>query len=287
MDIKTIGVIGGGVMGNGIVETCARSGYNVILRDVSEEFTARAIKNIDRSTGFMVTKGKMTQEAKDAIMGRIKTTTKITDLKDVDFVIEAVYENMELKKSIFKEVDGLVRPGVIIASNTSSLPITDMAAVTNRPDKCIGMHFFNPVPIMKLVEIVRGYLTSDETVAVTRELSAKMTKETVLDNKDTPGFIVNRASIPHILESIRIFEEGVASKEDIDKAVKLGMNYPMGPFELMDLLGIDTCVDVFCSLERDLKHEFAFTVGHSLKTLAKAKKLGRKSGEGWYKYEKK
>jgi 3-hydroxybutyryl-CoA dehydrogenase len=287
MDIKKVGVIGTGVMGNGIIHTCAQAGFEVIMRDLNDELLARAMKNIDGNLGRVVAKGKMTEDDKKNILARIKPTTKMADLKDVDFVIEAVFENMELKKSIFKELDELVRPGVIMASNTSTLPITDIAAVTKRPDKVIGMHFFNPVPVMRLVEMIKGFMTSDETAAITKEFAIKLGKEVVTCNKDTAGFIVNRLGIPHILEAIRIYEEGVASIEDIDKAIKLGLNYPMGPFELMDLLGLDTCVDVFGSLEKELRHEFMFVVGHSLKSMVKAKKLGRKSGEGWYKYDKK
>ncbi len=282
MEIKKIGVIGAGAMGNGIAQMAAQVGYEVILRDIKEEFVDRGIKNIDRFLSRSVEKGKLEATEKDAILGRIKGTTEMSDLKDVDFVIEAVIENLDLKKSVFKELDELCAPHVILASNTSSMSLTEIAAATKRPEKVCGMHFFNPVPIMKLVEIIRGYSTSDETVAITAELSKKMGKITVEVKKDSPGFIVNRIMLPHMLEAIKIVEEGIASIEDVDIAVKAGLNYPMGPFELMDMTGIDICYFVSEYFYKELNKESKWVSPNLLKTMIRANKLGRKTGGGWY-----
>jgi len=282
MEIKKIGVIGAGAMGNGIAQMAAQVGYEVILRDIKEEFVDRGIKNIDRFLSRSVEKGKLEAAEKDAILGRIKGTTEMSDLKDVDFVIEAVIEDLDLKKSVFKELDELCAPHVILASNTSSMSLTEIAAATKRPEKVCGMHFFNPVPIMKLVEIIRGYSTSDETVAITAELSKKMGKITVEIKKDSPGFIVNRIMLPHMLEAIKIVEEGIASIEDVDIAVKAGLNYPMGPFELMDMTGIDICYFVSEYFYKELNKESKWVSPNLLKTMIRANKLGRKTGGGWY-----
>ncbi len=239
MDIKTIGVLGAGSMGNGIAQVAAQSGYNVVMRDIEDKFIDRALKGIDKFLSKSVEKAKITADDKSATLGRIKGTTKIEDLKDVDFVVEVVLEDMDLKKKVFKELDELTRKEVILATNTSSMSITEIATATNRQDKVVGMHFFNPVPLMRLVEVVRGYNTSDETVAATIELTKKLGKEPVEVKKDVPAFIVNRLMIPHFIEAMKLLEQGVATKEDIDKAAKLGLNYPMGPFELMDLTGLD------------------------------------------------
>jgi 3-hydroxybutyryl-CoA dehydrogenase len=288
MEIKKIGVLGAGVMGHGIIQVCAQNGYEVVFGEVSDEIVQRSLKNIDGNLGRLVSKEKISEADKQAILSRIKGTVKIADLSGADYVIEAVFEDMELKKKVFKELDELTRPGVILSSNTSTLSITEIASVTKRPDRVVGIHFFNPPPVMRLVEVIKGYLTSDETVTVSRDFAEKgLKKETVVVRKDTPGFIVNRAFVPYIIEAMRMYEEGVASPEDIDKAVKLGLNFPMGPFELMDLMGNDTNLAVFGSLEKELGREFAFQVSYTLKALVKAKKLGRKTGEGWYKYEKK
>jgi len=286
MKIKKVGVLGAGTMGSGIAQIGAQGGFEVVLRDVSDELVQKGLKNIDRNLSRLVSKAKLSEDDKTAVLSRLKGTVEMADLVDVDYVIEAVFEDMELKKRLFKELDELTKPEVILSTNTSTLSITEIASVTKRPENVVGMHFFNPPPVMKLVEIVKGYLTSDETISTARDLAEKFGKETVLAKKDTPGFIVNRAFIPHLIEAMRMYEEGVASIEDIDKAIKLGLNYPMGPFELMDLLGNDTNLDVFGSLERELGREFTFDVAYSLKAMVKAGKLGRKTGEGWYKYEK-
>jgi len=286
MEIKKIGVIGAGAMGNGIAQMAAQIGCDVVLRDIKEEFVARGMKNIDRFLSKSVEKGKIEAAQKDAILGRIKGTTEMADLKDVDFVIEAVIENLDLKKSVFKELDELCPPHVILASNTSSMSLTEIAAATRRPEKVCGMHFFNPVPIMKLVEIIRGYSTNDETINVTTELAKKMGKITVEVKKDSPGFVVNRIMIPHMLEAIKIVEEGIASIEDVDIAVKGGLNYPMGPFELMDLTGIDICYFVAEYFYKELNKESKWVSPNLLKTMIRANKLGRKTGGGWYDYGK-
>ncbi len=286
MEIKKIGVIGAGTMGNGIAQMAAQIGCEVIMRDVEDAFVERGMKSIDRFLSKGVKKGKLDLAGKDAILGRIRGTTDMTQMKDVDLVIEAVIENLDLKKRVFKELDELCRPEVILASNTSSMSLTEIAAATKRPDRVCGMHFFNPVPLMKLVEIIRGYATSDETVAVTAELAKKMGKITVEVKKDSPGFIVNRIMIPHMIEAIKIVEEGIASVEDVDTAVKNGLNYPMGPFELMDLTGIDICYFVAEYFYKELNKESKWASPNLLKTMIRAGKLGRKTGAGWYDHRK-
>jgi 3-hydroxybutyryl-CoA dehydrogenase len=288
MQVKKIGVLGIGVMGQGIVQICAQNGFEVVVMDVSDEIIQRGLKNLESILSRLVSKEKISEADKTATLSHIKGTVNMADLSDVDYLIEAIFEDMELKKKIFKELDELLKPNVIIGTNTSTLSITEIASATKRPDKVIGIHFFNPPPLMRLVEVIKGYLTSDETASATRELAEKgFGKETILVKKDTAGFVVNRVSVSHLVESVRTYEEGVASIEDIDKAVKLGLNYPMGPFELLDLLGIDTSLAVFTSMEKELGKEFMFQVPYTIKSLVKAGKLGRKTGEGFYKYEKK
>jgi 3-hydroxybutyryl-CoA dehydrogenase len=285
--MKKIGVLGAGTMGSNITQLCAQRGFEVTVRDITNELVEKGIKNIDRNLTALVAKGKLKEEEKMVILSRIKRTTEITDFKDVDYVIEAVFENIDLKKELFKQLDEITRPEIILSTNTSSLSITEIARTTKRPEKVVGMHFFNPATIMRLIEIVRGVSTSDETVSVVKDLAEKLGKETILVKKDVPGFVVNRLMMPHFIEAIRLYEEGIASLEDIDKAAKLGLNYPMGPFELMDFGGIDIAFDVATVFVRELNPEFRYLIPYSLKTLIKAGRLGRKGGEGWYKYEKK
>jgi 3-hydroxybutyryl-CoA dehydrogenase len=287
MEIKKIGVLGAGAMGNGIAQICAQAGYTVIMRDIADEFVERGLKTIGGFLSKSVEKGKITEDDKKKTLGRITGTTKVADLKDVDFAIEAVLEDLELKKQVFQEMDNLTRPEVILATNTSSMSITEIGAATKRSDKVVGMHFFNPVPMMKLVEVIKGMDTSDETVAVTRELSEKLGKMPVIVKKDVPGFIVNRLMIIQVMEAIRLYEEGIASIEDIDTSVKGGLNHPMGPFELMDLTGLDINYHVNEYFHRELNQELKHVTPITLKNMIRAGKLGRKTKEGWYKYDKK
>lgn len=285
MDVKTIGVLGAGTMGNGIAQVAAQAGYNVVMRDIEDRFVENGIKNIDKFLSKSVEKGKMSADDKNAIMGRIKPTTKMEDLKDVDFVIEAVLEIMDLKKQIFAELDELTRKDVILGTNTSSMSITEIATATKRPEKVMGVHFFNPVPLMRLVELVRGQFTSDETVAVAAEVSKKMGKESVEVKVDVPAFLVNRLMMPHFVEAMKLLEQGVATKEDIDKAAKLGLNYPMGPFELMDLTGLDIAMNINDYMRQELAQELKWQSSLQLKNLVTAGRLGRKTGAGWYEYK--
>lgn len=286
MQIKTIGVLGAGTMGNGIAQVAAQIGCNVIMRDIEDRFVQKGLQSIDKFLSKSVEKGKMEAKEKQAILGRIKGTTDMKEFKNADMIIEVVLEDLDLKKRVFKELDEICRPEVILASNTSSMSITEIAAVTKRPEKIVGMHFFNPVPLMKLVEIIRGYYTSDDTVAITTEIAKKMGKITVEVKKDSPGFIVNRIMIPHFLEAIKIVEEGVASAQDVDIAVKNGLNYPMGPFELMDLTGIDIAYHVNEYFYRELNKELKWVSPTLLKNMIRANRLGRKTGGGWFDYNK-
>jgi 3-hydroxybutyryl-CoA dehydrogenase len=286
MEIKTIGVLGAGVMGNGIAQVAAMAGYNVIMRDIEDRFVEGGLKNIDKFLAKSVEKGKMTAEQKSGIMGKIKGTTKMEDLKDVDYVVEVVLEVMDVKKKVFAELDALTRPEVILASNTSSMSLTEMATAVKKPDKVVGLHFFNPVPLMRLVEVIRGMRTSDETVAVSMDLAKKLGKEAVEVKMDIPGFLVNRLMIPHFVEAVQLFEKGIASKEDIDKAAKLGLNYPMGPFELMDLTGLDIGLAVTQYFHDNLPKELKWDPPLVWENMVKSGLLGRKVGKGWYDYNK-
>ncbi len=285
-EIKTIGVVGAGTMGNGIAQLAAQMGANVIMRDIKDDFVQRGIKAIDKFLQKGVERGKVTEEQKSSVLGRIIGTTDMGELAKADFIIEAVIEDLDLKKQVFSQLDEICRPDVILATNTSSMSVTLIAAATKRQDKVVGMHFFNPVPLMKLVEIIRGFGTSDESVAVTTALAQKMGKETVEVKVDSPGFIVNRLMIPHMIEAVKLLEEGVATKEDIDKAIKLGLNYPMGPFELMDFTGIDICKYVADYFYLELNKEQKWAVPTVMKNQVRSGFVGRKSGKGWYDYNK-
>ncbi len=286
MEIKKIGVIGAGSMGNGIAQVAAQAGYEVMMRDIEDRFVQNGLKAIEKFLAKSVEKGKMAEGQKNEIFGRITGTTRLEDLKEADFVIEAVFEDLSLKRDVFKQLDELTKPHAILTTNTSSMSVTEIAMATKRPDKVAGMHFFNPAPLMKLVEVIRAYHTNDETVRIVMEMARKMGKEPVEVKKDSPGFIVNRLMIPHLIEAVRMAEEGVATIEDIDKAVKLGLNYPMGPFELMDLTGIDIAHHVTEYLYNELSKESKWSIPVQMKSMIRAGKLGRKTGGGWYKYEK-
>jgi len=269
-------------MGSGIVEVCARAGYEVVVREVNDEFLQKGLGRIKKSMSKGVRKGKLAQEDMDAAWGRIKGTTTLADMADCDIAIEAAVENMEIKKSIFAELDGILPPHAILASNTSSLCITEMASVTKRGDKVLGIHFFNPVPVMPLIEFVRTILTSDETMAIAREFGASLGK-TMVTAKDTPGFIVNRLLIPYLLDAVRIYENGLASKEDIDTAIKLGLNHPMGPLTLLDFVGLDTCLFIADAMYEEFKDP-RYAAPPLLRRMVLAGHLGRKSGKGFYDY---
>jgi 3-hydroxybutyryl-CoA dehydrogenase len=283
MSIKKIGVLGAGSMGGGIAHLAAAKGFEIVLCDVEQRFVEGAIKRI---SGFMdksIAKQKMTLEEKEAVLKRITTTTNMEDLAPVDLVIEAIYEDLEIKKDAFKKLDKICPPETIFGSNTSSMSITTLASTTTRPDKVFGMHFFNPPLIMRLVEVIRGYYTSDETVKLASEAAQTMGKTPVVVNKDTPGFIVNRIMMPQFLEAIRIVEEGIATPEDIDTAVKLGLNYPMGPFELMDFTGVEISVHVADYLFNESK-DMKWNPPQTIKSLVRAGRLGKKTGGGWFNY---
>jgi 3-hydroxybutyryl-CoA dehydrogenase len=284
MDVNVIGVLGAGTMGNGIAQVAAQAGYQVIMRDIEDRFVDNGLKAIEKFLSKSVEKGKMTEEQKKGVTGRIKGTTRMEDLKNADLVIEAVFEDLAIKKDLFKQLDELTRKDVILTSNTSSMSITEIAVATKRPEKVAGMHFFNPAPLMRLVEVIRGFHTNDETVRIVMEITRKMGKEPVEVKKDTPGFIVNRLMIPHFVEAIRMLEEGIATAEDIDKAIKLGLNYPMGPFELMDLTGIDIAHHVTEYFYKELNKESKWSIPPLMKTMVRAGRLGRKTGGGWYRY---
>jgi len=284
--IKTIGVVGAGTMGSGIAQVAAQAGFDVIMTDIEDKFVQNGLKNIDKFLAKSVEKGKMTADVKAQIMGKIKGTAKIEDMKDADYIVEVVFEDMEVKKKTFKQLDEITRKDVILTSNASSMAITEIAKATTRPDKVLGMHFFNPVPLMRLVEVIRGYYTNDESVAVSLDLARKFGKEPIEVKTDIAGFVVNRLMVPHLVEAICLLQEGVASKEDIDKAAKLGLNYPMGPFELMDLTGVDILLNVVNYFYQEHNKELKWVAPRILKDTIKAGRLGRKTGSGWYDYNK-
>lgn len=280
--MEKIFVLGAGTMGAGIVQAFAQKGYEVIVRDIKDEFVERGLAGINKSLSKLVSKGKMTEEDKEAILSRISGTTDMNLASDCDLVVEAAIENMKIKKEIFAELDRICKPETILASNTSSLSITEVASATSRPEKVIGMHFFNPAPVMKLVEIIRGMATSQETFEAVKELSLGIGKEPV-EVKEAPGFVVNRILIPMINEASFILEEGIASVEDIDTAMKFGANHPMGPLALGDLIGLDVCLaimDVLYNETGDTKYRASST----LRKYVRAGWLGRKNGRGFYNY---
>ena len=279
---EKIGVIGAGTMGNGIAQVAARAGYQVVMRDVKDEFLQRGMNAIDKSLQRDVDKDRLSAEEKSATIGRIETTTEVQSLKDAAFVIEAVTEDLGVKTELFQTLDRITASGTILASNTSSISITKLAAATGRPEKVVGMHFMNPVPVMKLVEVIRGIATSDETYHKVRELSEKLGK-TPLDCNDSPGFISNRVLMPMINEAIFTLYEGVATRESIDGIMKLGMNHPMGPLTLADFIGLDVCLAIMNVLY-DGFGDPKYRACPLLKQYVDAGWLGKKSGRGFYEY---
>ncbi len=283
MTVNTIGVVGAGQMGNGIAQVAAMSGFAVIMGDISEEFVQRGLKTITKILGKGVEKGKMSEADKDAVLGRIKTTTKLQDMAAAQVVVEAATENEPLKFQIFRELDAICAPEVILASNTSSIPIGRIAAQTKRPDQVIGMHFMNPVPVMQLVELIRALTTSDATFELTRDLCLKMGK-TPAEASDYPGFLINRILMPMLNEAVYCLYQGVGTRENIDTVMRLGANHPMGPLALADLIGLDTCLAImevlfagFC----DSKYRPC----PLLRKYVEAGWLGRKTGRGFYEYK--
>ncbi len=283
MEIKKVGVVGCGVMGSGIAQLCAQSGYQVVVSEINDELLNKGLASIEKILARGVEKGRLSQQDKDATLGRIKGTTNTKDFSDRDLMIEVAIENMDLKKKIFAELDEICPKDAILATNTSCLSIIDMAVSTKRPDKVLGLHFFNPAPVMKLLEIVRTIATSDETIEVSKKFGESVGKTTVIA-PDKPGFIVNRLWIPYELHAIRLLEDGVASREDIDNAVMMGLNYPMGPLALVDLTGLDVLLFVANAIYERLKDP-RYIPPTLLEKMVAAGWLGRKTGKGFYDYK--
>lgn len=283
MGIKTVGVIGAGTMGNGIAHVFAKAGYNVVLRDVDQRFLERGISAISKNLEREVAKNKITAEIREAALARIKPVLEVQGLAACDFIVEAATEKFEIKSELFRELDRITRPEVVLASNTSSISITKLAARTQRPDKVIGMHFFNPVPMMKLVEVIRGLATSQETFDTVRELAIKLEK-TPVEVNDAPGFVSNRVLMPLLNEAMYAVMEGVATAEAVDEVFKLGMAHPMGPLTLADFIGLDVCLDIMRVMHGGLGDP-KYRPCPLLIKMVDAGWLGRKSGRGFYNYQ--
>jgi len=280
--IRKVGVLGAGLMGAGIAEVAARSGYTTVVREVSEELGRKGIARIEGSLAKAVDKKKLSPEERDATRGRLSATTSLADLADCDILVEAIIENLDLKKQTYRELDGLCKPETIFCSNTSSLTITEMSAATSRPDRFAGLHFFNPVPVMKLVEVVRTIATSDATVEAVFEFAKSLGKDPIRAH-DNSGFVVNRLLVPYLLDAVRALEENVGTAEDIDKGMELGCGHPMGPLKLLDFVGLDTTYYI-AQIMFDEYREKRFAPPPLLKRMVLAGRLGRKSGRGFYEY---
>jgi 3-hydroxybutyryl-CoA dehydrogenase len=282
MNIRTVGILGCGLMGSGIAQVAAASGYKTHVREVVDSLLAKGMGRIEKSLATAVEKGKMTTEEKDKALRNLSPTTSLEDLKDCDIVVEAIIENVDQKAEVYQELDRIAADGVIFCSNTSSLCITELASKTRRPDRFAGLHFFNPVPIMKLVEVVRGLATSDDTYRTVFAFAESLGKQAITA-PDRPGFIVNRLLVPYLLDAIRAYENGLGTIEDIDNGMKLGCGYPMGPFTLLDFVGLDTTYYI-ANIMFDEYREPAYAPPPLLKRMVLAGRLGRKSGRGFYTY---
>lgn len=282
MKIQKVGVVGCGLMGSGIAEVCARNGYDVVVLDLTDGILKQGLGRIEKSLSKAVSKGKLSEEESGKTLSRIGVTTKPTDLADRDLVIEAVLEDLEEKKKVFAELDQILGPNSIITTNSSSLCVIEMASATERGDKVLGTHFFYPAPIMPLIELVRTILTSDETMSTAQEFAASIGKETIVA-KDRPGYVCARLIIPFLLDAVRACEEGLASKEDIDTALEMGMNHPMGPLTVIDFFGLDTLLLIADGLFEEFKDP-RFAAPTLLRRMVTAGHLGRKTGEGFYQY---
>ena len=283
MAIKKVGVVGCGLMGRGIAEVSARAGYDVVVSEINRELLDKGLGAVKGSLAKAVEKGKMAQDDANSLLARIKGTTDMVEFKDCDLVVEAAIENLDLKKKIFIDLDRICNPGAILSTNTSCLSVMDVAAVTKRPDKVLGCHFFNPVPLMKLLELVKTITTSKETLEMAVEWGKSLGK-TVIVAPDRPGFIVNRSFLPYMVEAFEMYENGVATREDIDTGVQLGLNHPMGPLTLADMVGLDTLLFVMDAIYAETKNP-KFIAPVLLRKMVTAGHLGRKTGKGFYDYK--